>query len=104
MQRLFVVDRYLFAWIDVAQRKEQHMPKDRSHVSIRFARVIDVMGAVASAASVDAPDAVNVADTQLGPMRAELRFVIRNALARVLGDFAPVWKIDRCKAAFAVDW
>ena len=62
------------------------------------------MRAVAAAAAVDAPDAVNVADAQLGAMGAALSFAIRNALARVFGDLAPVWKMDSRKAAFAVDW
>ena len=104
MQRLFVIDRDLFTRMNVAQGKEHYMPKDRAYVGVRFARVIDVMRAVTPAAAVDAPDAVHVADAQLRSMRASLCFAIRNALARVLGYFAPVWKIDSGKAASAVDW
>lgn len=104
MQRLFVIDRDLFARMNVAQGKEHDMPKDGAHVGVRFARVIDVMRAVTPAAAVDAPNAVHVADAQLRSMCAALRFAIRNALARILGYLTPVWKIDSRKTAFAVDW
>lgn len=62
------------------------------------------MRAIAAAAAVDAPNTVHVADAQFGSMGAALRFVIRNALARVFGDLAPVWEIDSRKASFPVDW
>ena len=103
MQRLFVIDRDLFARVDIAQSKEHYVPKDSPHISIRFARVIDVVRAVATAAAVDAPNAVHVANTQLGAVRPALGFAIRNALAGVFGDLAPVREIDSGKAAFAVD-
>lgn len=103
MQRLFVIHRDLFARMYVAQSKEHYVPKDSPHVSIRFARVIDVMRAIAAATAVDAPDAVQVADTQLGSVRAALSFAIRNALARVFSNLAPVWEIDSGKTALAVD-
>jgi hypothetical protein len=103
MQRLLVIHRDLFARMYVAQSKEHYVPMDSPHVSIRFARVIDVMSAIAAAAAVNAPDAVQVADTQLGSMRAALSFAIRNSLARVFGDLAPVWEMDSRKTALAVD-
>ena len=62
------------------------------------------MRAIATAAAVYAPDTVHVADAQFRPMRAALSFEIRNSLARVLGDLAPVWEMDSRKAPFAVDW
>ena len=104
MQCLLVVDGNLFPRIDITQSKEQHVPMDCAHIRIRCTRVIDVMRAIASAAAVDAPNAVDVANAQLSAMRAALRFAIRNALARVFGYLAPVWKMDSRKAALAVDW
>lgn len=62
------------------------------------------MRAVAAATAVDAPDAVNIADAQLGAMCAALSFAIWNALAGVFGDLAPVRKMDSRKASFAVYW
>lgn len=103
MQRLFVVDGNFFTRMDIAQSKEQHVSMDCAHIGIRFARVIDVMRAVATAAAVDAPDAVHVADAQFGSMGAALRFPIRNAFAGVFGDLAPVRKVDNCETASAVD-
>ena len=104
MQRLFVIDRDLFARIDVAQSKEHHVAMDRAHISVRFAGMVDVMRTVAAATAVDAPVAVNIADAQLGSMGTALSFAIRNALARVLGYLAPVRKPGGRKAAFTVDW
>ena len=73
------------------------------HVRVRLTRVIYVVRAVASAAAVDAPNAVDVADSQFGSMGAALRFVIRNALAGVFGDLEPLAKMNGCETAFAVN-
>jgi hypothetical protein len=37
-------------------------------------------------------------------MSAALSFAIRNSLARVFGDFAPLLKVSRRKTPPAVDW
>ncbi len=104
MKSLFVVHGNLFAWIDITQSKEHHVAMDRAHVGVRLAGVIDVMRAVAAATAVDTPNAINVADAQLGAMGAALSFAIRNALASVFGDLTTVREINCRKAAFAVDW
>lgn len=104
MQRLFVIDRDLFARIDIAQSEEHYVAKDGADVGVRLAGMVDVMRTVAAATAVDAPGAVNIADAQLGAMGAALSFKIRNALAGVFSYLAPVWKIDCRKTAFAVDW
>ena len=103
MERLFIIDRDFFARIDISQSEEHYVAIDRAHVGVWLAGMIDVMRAVAAATTVDAPGAVNITDPQLGAMGAALSFKIRNALARVFGDLAPVRKIDCRKAAFAVD-
>ena len=104
MERLFIIDGDFFTRIDVAQSKEHYVSKNRAHISIRLTRVVDVMRAVAAATTVDAPDAVNITDAQLGSIGAALSFKIRNALARVFSNLASVRKENRRKAAFAVDW
>ena len=104
MQRLFIVDGYFIAWTNIPQREEHYVSIDRPHISIRFTRMIDVMGAVATAAAIDAPDAVDITDAQLCPMGASLSFAIRNALARIFGDFATARKMNGGKAAAAVNW
>ena len=103
MQRLFVIDRDLFARIDVAQSKEHHVAIDCPDIGVRFARMVDVVRTVAAAAAVDAPDAVEITDAQLGSMGAALGFAIRNSLTGVFGNLAPVREINRRKAASAVD-
>ena len=103
MERLFVIDRDLFAWLDVAQSKEHHVSMDCAHIGVRLAGMVDVMRAVAAATAVDTPDAVNIADAQLGAMGAALGFAIRNSLTRVFGDLLPVRKGNRGKATSAVD-
>jgi len=66
MKGVFVIDGDLFAASNVAQREKQHVAVNRFHVSVRRAGVVDVVGAVAAAAAVQAPAAVNVTNTQLG--------------------------------------
>lgn len=103
MQRLFIVDRDFFTRVDVAQGEEHYMAKDGADIGVRLAGVVDVMRTVAAATAVDAPDAVNIADAQLGSMGAALSFAIRNVLARVFGNLTPARKISGRKAALAVD-
>ena len=104
MQGIFIVDRNLFARADIAQREKERVAVKRPHVGVRSARVIDVVRAVASAAAVDTPAAVDITDAQLGSMRAALSFEIRNALADVLGNLATAVKTNRREATFAVNW
>ena len=104
MQRLFVIDRDLFARMYVAQGKEHYVAKDGADIGVRLAGVVDVMGAISASTAVDAPDAVDVADAQFGSMGATLSFAIRNSLACVFGDLASVRKIGGRKAASTVDW
>jgi len=86
VQRVFIVDRDLFARLNVAQGEEQHVTMERFHVSVRRARVIDVVRAVAAATAVQAPTAINVTDAQFGAAGTPLCFQIGNSFARVFGD------------------
>ena len=104
MQRLFIVDRDLFAGMNIAQREEEHVTMESLHVGVRLAAVIDVMRAVAAAAAVQTPTAIDVADAQDRPVTRPLScFEIRNSLACVLSDLAAAPKGDRRETAFAVD-
>jgi hypothetical protein len=103
MQRLFVIDRDLFPGMDVAEGKEHYVAKDGADISVRLAGVVDVVGAIPAATAVDAPNAVDIADAQLGSMGAALSLAIRNSLAGVFGDLPPAWKIGGRKATSAVD-
>ena len=103
MQRLFVIDRDLFARMDVAQGKEHYVAVDGADIGVRLAGVVDVVGAIPAATAVDAPNAVDVADAQLGSMGAPLSFAIRNSLAGVFSDLPPAWKVGGRKATSAVD-
>ncbi len=104
MKRVLIIDRDLFAGSNIPQRKEQDVAEDRLHVGVRFARVIDVVRAVAAAAAVQTPATIDVADAQFGSMRAALSFEIRNAFAGILGNLAPAAKTNRREATFAVNW
>ena len=72
MQRLLVIDRDLFTCSNVTQSKEQDMAVESFHIRVRFARVIDVMRAVAAAAAVQAPAAIDVTDAQDTPVPRSL--------------------------------
>lgn len=103
MQRLFIVHGYLFAGTNIAEREEYYVSIDSPHKSIRFARMIDVMGAVAAATAINAPDAVDITDAQFCSVGTALRFGIRNSLARVFSDFATAGKMNAGKTTSAVD-
>ena len=104
MQGLFIVHGDFVARLDVAQSEEQHMAMEGADVGIRLAGMVYVMGAVAATTAVDAPYAVDIADTQLGAMCAALSFEIRDSLARVFSDLAPVLKMSSRKTASTVNW
>lgn len=64
MQCCFVVDRDLFAGGYVSQGEEQNVIGDDLHEGIWNARVVDVMRAIPSAASVKTPTTVDFANAQ----------------------------------------
>ena len=104
MQGLFVIDGNFFAGVNVAQSEEQYVAVQVFHVGVGFATVIDVMGAVTTAAPVQAPTAIEVADAQDSAVATALcSFEIRDALARVFGDLFSARKKHGSKAASAVD-
>src|SRR6266404_2838821 len=103
MQRLFIVNGYFATRIDVAQSKEYYVSMDRPHIGIRFARMVDVVCAVAAPTAIDTPDSIDITDAQLGSMSAALSFAIRNSLAGVFGDLAPVREMNSRKTTSAVD-
>ena len=103
MQGLFVVHRDFVAGMNVAQREKDYVAIDGAHIGVRFARVINVMRAVAAPTAIDAPNAVDVTDAQLCPVGAPLRFAIRNTLTSVFGDLAATREVSNGKTASAVN-
>lgn len=63
MQRRFVIDRDLFASFDVAQREEENVIVEDLHESVWTTRMIDVVSAIATAASVKTPTTVDLTDS-----------------------------------------
>lgn len=77
MKRLLVVDRYLFAGLDVSQSEEQHVTVQSPHEGIWLAGVIDVMRAVAATRAVKTEPPIDIADAQDLPIaRTPTRFEI----------------------------
>jgi len=75
------------------------------HVDVRLARVIDVMRAVAAAAAVQTPAAIDVADAQNAPIAgSSSRFEIWYPLAGVLSDLFAATEMNSRETAFAVNW
>lgn len=91
-----VVERDLFARVDVFERHEEYVAVRDAHVGVGRATVIYVMRAVAAFASVQTPVGIDGADAQLAPTtRAPRHFTTRNPLARVLRDLTAFAKKDR---------
>ena len=75
------------------------------HVGVGLARVIDVVRAVAAAAAVQTPAAIDIADAQDAPLAGpSSRFEIWYSLACVLGYLLAATKMNSCETAFAVNW
>src|SRR2546425_6664122 len=105
MQSVLVIDRNLFTRPDVAQRKEHYVTVNGFNVGVRLARVIDVVGAVAAMAPIQAPAAINIADAQDAPIAgSSSRFEICYSLAGVFSDLLAPPKMNSCKTALAVNW
>ena len=64
--------------------------------------MIDVVSAIATAASVEAPPAVDFADAQHLSVRSASGFGVGDLLAGVLGDLVPFFKGNGGEAAFTV--
>lgn len=102
MQCCFVVDRDLFAGLDVAQGEEENVIANDLHEGVWNARVVDVMRAIPTAAAVKTPPTVDFADAQHLSMRSPARFRVRDLLAGVLRNLMAFFKSDAGEAAFAV--
>ena len=97
-----VIYRDLFAGLNVSQREEQDVIADDLHECVWDARVVDVMRAVTSAASIEAPATVDFADAQHFAMRTTACFAVGNLLAGVLGNLVSSFEREGGEAAFAV--
>jgi len=97
----FVIDCDFLARRDITQGDEQNMTVKNLHVGVRFARMIDVVCAVSTAAAVEAPTIINRTDAQSSPTRPAIRFGVCDLLARVLCDFPTTMEWGNSKTAFA---
>jgi hypothetical protein len=101
---LFIVNRDFFAGPNIAPRKEQHVSVSNPHESIRLATVIDVMRAITTQRSIQAPAAVNITNAQKSTRtRSLLSFEVGDALSSVLSDFPSASKWLSRKTTLAVD-
>jgi len=73
MQRLFVIDRYLFAGFDVPQCAKENVVVQYLHKRIRSAGVIDVVSAVSATAAVQTPAIVNLTNPEHSSMSTPTR-------------------------------
>jgi hypothetical protein len=103
MQGLFIIDRDLFAGMNVTQGKKDYVTMDCANKGVGFAGVIYVMRSITATTAVDAPNTVDITDAQLRSMGAALCFPIGNSLAGVFSDLSPVLERNSGKAAAAVD-
>lgn len=64
MECCFVVDRDLFAGLNVTQGEEEDVIANDLHEGVWNARVVDVMRAITAAASVKTPPTVDFTNSQ----------------------------------------
>jgi hypothetical protein len=53
--RLAIIQKNLFSGLNVAQREEEQMAVDDFGVTVRLARMVDVLGPIATATAVNRP-------------------------------------------------
>ncbi len=102
MQCCLIVDRDLFAGLNVTQCEEENVIANDLHEGVRNARVVYVMRTIPAAAAVKAPVAVDLTNAQHLSMRSPARFGVRDLLSGVLRDLVAFLKSDSGEAAFPV--
>lgn len=98
-----IVDGDLFTGLNIAQRKENELIVHSSCKCIRGARVIDVVGTIPAAASVQTPAVVNSANAKDSTSAASLRFGVGNLFSGVGCDFPPSCERKGCETTLSVD-
>ena len=102
MQRRFVIDRDLFAGLDVAQGYEENVIVEDLHEGVRRTGMVDVVSAVSAAASIKAPAIVDFTNTEHWPVSPAPGFGVRDLLTGIFSDFVSFFERDRGEAAPAV--
>ena len=64
MQRLLIVNRDLVTGLNISQGKKQDVAVKRPHISVRPARMVDVVSSVAAAGAVQTPASIDIADAK----------------------------------------
>jgi hypothetical protein len=91
-----VIDRDLFAGLDVAQGDEEDMTVENLHEGVGLAGMIDVVGAVTITAAIETPAFVDGTDAQLAPacpavysaiFRRPLKWATEKQPFPTMGDF-----------------
>jgi len=101
---LFVIEQDLFAGPDVAFGEEEDVFVDDLHVAVRFAGVVDVLGAVSGLQAVNCPVLVDAADVDAAfAFQPASDFATRNLFADVFGHLASSFERRRGEAAAAVN-
>ena len=104
MQRGFIIDRDLFAGLDVAQGDEEYVIVKDLHVGVGLAGVIDVVSAVAATAAIEAPAIIDCTDAQPAPVGPAIRLGLCNFLAGVFRYFPSSLEVRNRKTTLALDW
>ncbi|HVQ38395.1 MAG TPA: hypothetical protein VMS31_12725 [Pyrinomonadaceae bacterium] len=93
MKSRLVIDRDLLARFNVAQSDEENVTVQNLHVGVRFTGMIDIVGSIAPATSVQTPALINRADAQLATTRPAIGFGILDPLAGILRYFSSAFEM-----------
>ena len=105
VQSALIVDRDLFAGLDVEHGIELNSPVVGFHVGVGLAAVVDVMRAVSSATAINTEAAIDVANTKFCPIPgAASSLAIRYALAGIFSDLTTAPKMNRGETTFTINW
>ena len=104
MQGIAIVDRNLFARLNVTQGEEDQVAVKQSRVAVGRTRVVHVMSAVAAATTIETPLIVDAANSQDATGSSPFRFSVGDSLPAVLGDSFPASKPNCRKTSSPMNW
>lgn len=103
MQRVLVVYCDFLARSYVSKRDEKNVVIGNLHISIRLARMIDVVSAIPAPTAIQTPTFIDATNPEFDAVGPTSRFRVRDSLASVFCNLVPMFEVRRRKTASADD-
>ncbi len=87
MERGFVIDGNLLAWVNIAECHEDYVSVEDLHVTVGFAGMVDVVRAISTPAAIQAPTIIDGTDPKSSSPGSAIGFGVGYFLSSVLSYF-----------------